>query len=70
MRHILFGNDGFGPAVADHLLSNYCIPENAAVVNLGLSTRGFVFDIMLSDSKPKRIIIVILINGNDSFVQK
>ena len=56
--NILFGDDGFGPAVADYLLSDYSIPENAAVVNLGLSTRGFIFDILLGDSKPKQIIIV------------
>jgi coenzyme F420 hydrogenase subunit delta len=56
--NILYGDDGFGPVVADYLISNYKIPENAAVLNLGLSTRGFIFDILLSEQKPKRIIIV------------
>ncbi|MFH1231451.1 MAG: hydrogenase maturation protease, partial [Planctomycetota bacterium] len=56
--NILFGDDGFGPDVADYILSNYSIPENTAVLNLGLSTRGFIFDILLSEQKPKRIIIV------------
>jgi len=56
--NILFGDDGFGPAVADYILSNYKIPDNAAVVNLGLSTRGFIFDILLSEQRPKRIIVV------------
>jgi coenzyme F420 hydrogenase subunit delta len=56
--NILFGDDGFGPEVADYLINNYRIPKNKAVVNLGLSTRGFIFDILLSDVKPKRIVIV------------
>ncbi|MFH0888885.1 MAG: hydrogenase maturation protease [Planctomycetota bacterium] len=56
--NILFGDDGFGPQVADYLINNYKIPENKAVVNLGLSTRGFIFDILLSETKPKRIVIV------------
>jgi coenzyme F420 hydrogenase subunit delta len=56
--NILFGDDGFGPAVADYILSTYAIPEDAAVLNLGLSTRGFIFDILLAEKKPERIIIV------------
>ena len=56
--NILYGDDGFGPDVADYILSNYKIPENAAVVNLGLSTRGFIFDILLSEQRPKCIVVV------------
>lgn len=56
--NILFGDDGFGPAVTDCLAKNYTIPDNAAVVTLGLSTRGFVFDLLLSEQKPKQIIVV------------
>lgn len=63
--NILFGDDGFGPDVADYLLSNYKIPEDAAVLNLGLSTRGFIFDILLSEQRPKRIIIVDAVSYND-----
>ncbi|MDI6732755.1 MAG: hydrogenase maturation protease [Planctomycetota bacterium] len=62
--NILYGDDGFGPVVADYLISNYKIPENAAVLNLGLSTRGFIFDILLSEEKPKRIIIVDAVSHN------
>jgi coenzyme F420 hydrogenase subunit delta len=56
--NILFQDDGFGPAVADYLNCNYKIPDSAAVVNLGLSTRGFIFDILLSDQRPKLMVIV------------
>ncbi|MBI4835445.1 MAG: hydrogenase maturation protease [Planctomycetes bacterium] len=63
--NILFGDDGFGPAVADYLNKNYNIPENAAVVNLGLSTRGFIFDILLAEKKPKIIVIVDAVSFED-----
>lgn len=56
--NILFGDDGFGPAVADHLNANYKIPDDVGVENLGLSTRGFIFDTLLSEPRPKRIVIV------------
>jgi coenzyme F420 hydrogenase subunit delta len=56
--NILYGDDGFGPAVADYLNCNYQIPDSTAVVNLGLSTRGFIFDILLSEQRPKLMVIV------------
>jgi len=56
--NILFGDDGFGPAVADYMLGNYNIPEDTAVLNLGLHTRGFIFNILLDDRKPRQIIII------------
>lgn len=62
--NILYGDDGFGPAVAEYLLSHYEIPENAAVLNLGLSTRGFIFDILLGEKRPKRIIIIDAVSYN------
>ncbi len=56
--NILYGDDGFGPAVADALAERYPIPADAAVVNLGLATRGFVFDLLLADRHPERIVVV------------
>jgi len=56
--NILFGDDGFGPDVADYLNRNYKIPPDRGVYNLGLSTRGFIFNILLSDTRPKRIVVV------------
>ena len=55
--NILYGDDGFGPAVADDLNLNYEIPGNAAILNLGLSTRGFMFDLLLNEKHPRRIVI-------------
>lgn len=56
--NVLFGDDGFGPDVADRLNAGYRIPDDTAVLNLGLSTRGFIFNIVLSERRPERIIIV------------
>ncbi len=56
--NVLYGDDGFGPAVAAALAERYPIPGDAAVVDLGLATRGFVFDVLLSSTRPARLVIV------------
>lgn len=56
--NVLYGDDGFGPAVAGALAERYPIPADAAVLDLGLATRGFVFDVLLSSTRPARIVIV------------
>lgn len=56
--NILFGDDGFGPAVADFIIDNFNIPDNVAVLNIGTSVRKLLFNILLSEKKPKKIIIV------------
>ena len=56
--NILFGDDGFGPHVAEELQKNYKLPENVCVINAGSSARNILFDIALSEKKPTKIIIV------------
>ncbi len=56
--NVLYGDDGFGPAVAEHLLRAGPIPDHALVLNLGLATRGVVFDILLSERRPQRLVVV------------
>jgi coenzyme F420 hydrogenase subunit delta len=56
--NVLYGDDGFGPAVAAALAERYAIPDDAAVVNLGLATRGFIFDVLLASRRPERIVVV------------
>ena len=56
--NVLYGDDGFGPAVAISLAERYPIPGHAAVLNLGLSTRGFIFDVLLASHPPERIVVV------------
>jgi len=59
----LFGDDGFGPCVAEELQKNYNLPENVGVINAGSSVRNILFDIALSEKKPGKIIIVDAIDA-------
>src|SRR4030042_5830296 len=61
--NILFGDDGFGPLVAEELQKNYNLPENVGVINAGSSVRNIMFDIALSEKKPGKIIIVDAIDA-------
>ena len=56
--NIMFGDDGFGPRVAEELQKNYNLPEKVAVINAGSSVRNILFDITLSEKRPDKIIIV------------
>ena len=56
--NILFGDDGFGPAVAQRLRRNFTIPGDICVFDAGTSVREILFDTILSDKKPSKIIIV------------
>jgi coenzyme F420 hydrogenase subunit delta len=64
--NVLYGDDGFGPAVAASLVERYPIPEDAAVLNLGLATRGFIFDVLLASRQPRRIVVVDAMERNAS----
>jgi len=54
----LFGDDGFGPAVIEHLLSQHPLPESAAALDAGTGIRDFLFDLLLSPVKPEKIYVV------------
>lgn len=54
----LIGDDGFGPAVAQRLLSDFAVPDNVAVCDAGTSVRQILFDTALSERKPSKIVIV------------
>lgn len=60
--NVLFGDDGFGPAVAENLKNKYSIPDNVLVMDAGLSVREILFDVVLSEKVPKRIIIVDILD--------
>jgi len=61
--NILLGDDGFGPHVAEELLKNYNLPENVCVLNAGSSVRNMLFDIVLCEKRPEKIIIVDAIDA-------
>jgi len=56
--NVLFGDDGFGPEVVNYLLENHEIPPEVGVINAGLSVREILFNITISEKRPKRIIII------------
>lgn len=56
--NILFGDDGFGPSVADYLQNYTQLPENVSVINAGTSVKGILFDLILSEQRPKKIIVI------------
>jgi coenzyme F420 hydrogenase subunit delta len=54
----LFGDDGFGPAVAEELERRGRVPPFAAVLDVGTGVREILFDLILSPKRPKEVIIV------------
>ena len=54
----LLGDDGFGPAVIEYLEAHRRIPEHVSCVDAGTSVREILFDLLLSEEKPRQIIVV------------
>jgi len=60
----LFGDDGFGPAVADYLLKNYQIPSDVYIMDVGTGAGDVIFTTALSQEKPEKIIIIDAVDVN------
>ena len=56
--NILFGDDGFGSYVADRLLRGRPLPQNVSVLNVGTSVREILFDLILDEDRPRKIIVI------------
>ena len=56
--NILFGDDGFGPAVIEYLTNHYSIPENICLLDVGTGIRKILFTISLSEARPEVIVII------------
>ena len=56
--NVLLEDDGFGPAVAQYLRRNFAVPAEVCVLDVGTSVREILFDTILSDKKPSKIVIV------------
>ena len=54
----LFGDDGFGPGVVAHLQQYHNLPEHAICIDAGTAVRDILFDIVLSETKPRQIIVI------------
>jgi coenzyme F420 hydrogenase subunit delta len=53
----LCGDDGFGPAVVEYIESHCRVPSDAAVLDVGTGVREILFNLILSEVRPQRIII-------------
>ena len=56
--NILFGDDGFGPAVIEYIDNNYAVPDDVCFVDAGTSVRDILFDFILTEDRPERVVIV------------
>ena len=56
--NMLFGDDGFGPAVIAYLEKHYQIPKDINILDVGTGAREILFNIALAEKKPKRIIVI------------
>ena len=56
--NILFGDDGFGPAVIERLQTKYTIPDDVYVLDVGTSVRDLLCTIALSPVKPRKIVVI------------
>lgn len=56
--NVLIGDDGFGPAVIDHLVENFNLPPHVAALDAGTSVRELLFDLALMSDRPRVIFIV------------
>lgn len=63
--NILFGDDGFGPAVVEHLQKNYDLPADVLVRDVGTGIREILFDLALSENRPNKLIIVDAVDYPD-----
>ncbi len=63
--NLLWGDDGFGPAVIAHLEQNYRLPEGVLALDVGTGIRDILFDLILSEKKPERLIILDAVDYPD-----
>lgn len=61
--NVLFGDDGFGPAVVDYIVQHFCIPDDVYVMDVGTGVRKLLFTLTLSETRPEKIIIVDAVDG-------
>lgn len=63
--NILFGDDGFGPAVVEALQKDYAIPEDIYVMDVGTGVRKLLFTLVLGDTYPNEIVIIDAVDWGD-----
>jgi coenzyme F420 hydrogenase subunit delta len=54
----LFGDDGFGPAVARRLREMPDAPRGVCALDVGTAVREVLFDVLLGPVRPRRVVVV------------
>jgi coenzyme F420 hydrogenase subunit delta len=62
--NILFGDDGFGCAFVEHVLSHDRVPEDVCMIDAGTSVRKILFTLCLSAVRPRRLLIADAFDAN------
>jgi coenzyme F420 hydrogenase subunit delta len=60
----LLGDDGLGPAVIEYLHDHCRIPADVSIIDAGTAVREILFDIILSEIKPQKIIVIDALDCN------
>lgn len=55
---VLFGDDGFGPAVVECILKNHKIPSDTCAMDVGTGASKVLLSVALSEKPPKKVIIL------------
>ncbi len=63
--NILFGDDGFGPAVISALKENYDVPEKVYILDVGTGAREILFPMVIGETDVETIIIVDAVDFSD-----
>ena len=56
--NVLFGDDGFGCALAEHLQTHFDVPESVCLADAGTGVRKLLFTLCLSPVRPQRLLIM------------
>jgi coenzyme F420 hydrogenase subunit delta len=64
--NVLFGDDGFGPAVIEYLHTHFNIPDTVCAVDVGTGVRNVLFTISISPKLPRRILLIDAIDRGGS----
>jgi len=62
--NVLIGDDGFGPAVVDYLKEHCRVPAYVAILDVGTGVRKILFNVIVAEKKPERIIIIDALDCN------
>ena len=63
--NILLGDDGFGPAVIQRLEEAYTLPPEVLALDVGTAIRDLLFNLLLDEKKPLKLIIVDAVDYPD-----